>query len=126
MLVIIAGLSGLGACLAPTRGDSLASAPPEIIAITPSSGPAGTAYPIEATILGRGFAATGNVVTFGPIQLPDLASRDGQHITFLVPKEVPSRGEVPPMVLIPGEYSVTVTTPAGTSPAMLFTLTRSR
>jgi hypothetical protein len=69
---------------------------------------------------------TGNTVTFGPVQIPDLPSPDGQHITFFVPKEVPSSGEVPPMVLPYGEYPVTVTTLAGTSVAIRFTLTRQR
>jgi hypothetical protein len=122
-IVAAAGLLGLAGCLASRPVDSAAGAPPEIIAITPSSGPAGTAYPIEVTLLGRGFGAAANVVTFGPVQLPDLASPDGQHITFLVPKEKPSRGEVPPLVLPRGQYPITVTTAAGTSPAVLFTLT---
>ena len=124
VVVVVAELSGLGACLAPARSESFTAAPPEIIAMTPSSGLAGRAYPFEVTILGRGFAATGNVVTFGPVPLPGLPSPDGQHITFLVPKEKPSGGEVPPIVLLPGEYPVTVTTAAGISPAVPFTLTR--
>lgn len=66
---------------------------------------------------------TGNTVTFGPVQVPDLSSSDGRHIDFFVPKEVASRGEVPPMVLPYGDYPVTVTTPAGTSRPVVFTLT---
>lgn len=69
---------------------------------------------------------TGNTVTFGSVQVPDLPSPDGRHIDFFVPKEVPSRSEVPPMVLPHGEYSVTVTTQAGTSGPVVFTLTRGR
>lgn len=118
----VALLFGVGACVAP-RGGAVASAPPEIIAMTPSSGPAGTAYPLKVTIIGRGFEPTGNTVTFGPIELMDLPSSDSQHLVFQAPKTVPSRGEVPPLVLPPGEYAVTVTTGAGTSRAMLFILT---
>ena len=66
---------------------------------------------------------TGNIVIFGPVQIPDLSSPDGRYIDFFVPKEVASRGEVPPIVLPPGEYLVTVTTPAGTSAPVVFTLT---
>jgi len=69
---------------------------------------------------------TGNTVTFGPVRISDLPSPDGRHITFFVPKEVPSRGEVPPMVLLYGGYAVTVTTQAGTRRAVQFTLTRRR
>ena len=106
---------------AETKSNS--SEVPVIHEIVPSSGPAGVAYPIQATIRGSGFMLTGNIVTFGPVPIPDLPSPDGRHITFFVPKEVASRGEVPPMVLPHGEYSVTVTTPAGTSQPIVFTLT---
>jgi len=96
-----------------------------ITGLSPSSGPAGDAYPIQVTLEGRGFADTGNVVTFGDIPSQSLpSSAGGTRITFWVPKEVPSTGEVPPMVLSPGEYEVTVTTPAGTSEPVMFTLTR--
>ena len=100
------------------------SVAPIIDAIIPPSGPAGVAYPIPATIRGSGFMSTGNIVTFGPVQIQDLPSPDGRHITFAVPKEVPSRGEVPPEVLYPREYPVTVTTPAGTSRPVVFIMTR--
>jgi len=100
--------------------------PPELIEIVPASGPAGIAYPLQAIIRGAGFMATGNVVEFGPARIPDLPSADGIRITFSVPKQMPSRGEVPPMVLTPGDYRVTVTTASGTSNALTFTLTRGR
>jgi hypothetical protein len=81
-------------------------------------------YPIQVIIEGRGFSEEDNVVTFGVVPVEGLASSDsGTRISFWVPKEVPSTGEVPPMVLDPGEYAVTVTTARGTSNAMTFTLT---
>jgi hypothetical protein len=98
--------------------------PPELIEITPASGPAGEAYPLRATIRGTGFMPAGNVVEFGPLKIPDLPSADGVRITFQVPKLLPSRSEVPPMVLTAGDYRVTVSTPAGTSNALTLTLTR--
>jgi hypothetical protein len=98
---------------------------PELVEIVPASGPAGAAYPVRATIHGRGFMPAGNLVEFGPVRIPDLPSADGMRIVFHIPKQVPSRGEVPPVVLTPGDYRVTVTTVAGTSNALMFTLTRS-
>lgn len=77
---------------------------PTITRLDPVSGPAGRAYPIRLTIYGSGFAATGNVVDFGPVSIRDLPSTDdGTQITLFVPKVVPSRGEAPPFVLTPGE-----------------------
>jgi hypothetical protein len=97
---------------------------PVITKLSPSSGQAGEAYPIEVTIEGRGFAETGNVVIFGGIPSDGLSSSEnGTCITFWVPKQAPSPGEAPPMVLTPGEYPVTVKTPHGTSEPVMFTLT---
>lgn len=97
---------------------------PHISAIDPPSGPAGAAYPLQAVIHGDGFAPTGNVVAFGPVRIPDLPSADGQTITFQIPKEMDSGGEVPPVVFPPGDYDVTVTTASSASNAVAFTLTR--
>jgi len=98
--------------------------PPELIDIVPASGPAGEAYPLQATIRGTGFLPAGNVVEFGPVKIPDLPSAGGVRITFDIPKLVPGRGEVPPMVLTEGDYRVIVTTLSGTSNALTFKLTR--
>lgn len=99
---------------------------PVIVRLVPDHGRAGRAYPIRVVIEGRAFADTGNVVAFGPITMRGLASSDGgTRITFFAPKEGPSPGEVPPPPLAPGAYDVTVTTPAGTSPPVRFTLTES-
>lgn len=65
------------------------------------------------------------MVDFGPVTIPAVASSEGgTRITISVPKVIPSTGEVPPFVLLPGEYSVTVTTSVGTSNSAIFTLTR--
>lgn len=98
---------------------------PVITRLEPSSGWAGTAYPIRVTIHGSGFMETGNVVVFGPVRIPDRASTDGgTRVVFSIPKERPSTGEVPPMVLPAGEYAVTLTTESGKSAPVTFTLTR--
>jgi hypothetical protein len=115
-------LVGVTACYLPTA----AFAAPVINEIVPSSGPAGPAYPIQVTIRGSGFTSTGNVVTFGPVRLRELpSSDDGTAITVGVPKQMSSGGEVPPMVLPPGEYHVTVTNADGTSNAVTFSLMRA-
>jgi len=114
-------LAGIAACHSPT----MAFAAPVITDIVPASGPAGPAYPIQATIRGQGFTPTGNVVNFGPVRLRELPSIDGTAITIGVPKQISSGGEVPPLVLLPGEYPVTVTNADGTSNPVTFTLTGS-
>jgi hypothetical protein len=116
--------AGLLLLAAASPWQSALAQAPRLTEIVPASGPAGPAYILQVTIRGVGFAPAGNVVEFGPLKIPDLRSADGTRITFDVPKEAPSRGEVPPMVLTPGEYRVTVTTPEGTSNALNFTLTR--
>jgi hypothetical protein len=116
------GLAALIGIVA-TQGASAQANPPTLIEIVPASGPAGPAYPLPATIRGTGFLPTGNVVRFGPVTVPAEASPDGSRIMFYVPKAMPSRGEVPPAGLTPGDYPVTVTNPAGTSNALSFRLT---
>jgi len=103
---------------------AMAQASPQLTDIVPSSGPAGPAYPLRATIHGTGFMPGGNIVEFGPVKIPDVPSNDGTRIEFGIPKAIGSRGEVPPLVLPPGDYRVTVTTAAGTSNALTFTMTR--
>jgi hypothetical protein len=110
--------------LANGRAQNHPGAPPVLTGIVPSSGAAGMAYPIRASLQGSNFMPTGNVVKFGPVEIPDRPSAAQGRITFDVPKVVPSRGEAPPAVLSPGPYKVTVTTSAGTSNALTFTLTR--
>jgi hypothetical protein len=120
-------LAALGGC---TRGPSMDARPdtgggPVVARLDPASGPAGEDYPIALTIHGSGFAATGNMVHFGSVPVPDLPSTaGGTRITLSVPKVVPSTGEVAPFVLMPGDYPVTVTTNRGTSEPVTFRLTR--
>ena len=94
---------------------------PELFEITPSSASWYDAR-TEATIRGVGFMPSGNVVQFGWVTLPDLPSAEGTQIKFVVPREIDGRGEVPPQRLPPSDYRVTVTTSAGTSNALIFTL----
>jgi hypothetical protein len=101
-----------------------ATEPPALASLVPDRGRAGIDYPVRIVLEGSGFAATGNIVTFAGIRSDPLEStHDGTRITYLIPKEKPTVGEVPPEELLPGEYPVTVTTPGGTSRALLFTLT---
>jgi len=97
---------------------------PVITRLDPASGPAGQSYPLRITIEGAGFATEGNVVQFGDLTVSRLVSESPTMIVFFAPKERPSIGEVPPMILGPGEYQVTVQTPAGTSAGVIFILTR--
>lgn len=111
-------------CAARAGGATPAPTLPVIESLEPSSGPAGAAYPLRITILGTGFADSGNVVRFAAVAVPVLAEESSTRIVFLAPKERPSTGEAPPFVLPAGDYDVTVTTPAGTSAPATFTLTR--
>ncbi|MFL6796062.1 MAG: hypothetical protein ACJ8F3_01470 [Xanthobacteraceae bacterium] len=106
---------------APLR---VAQQAPHLIEITPKSGPAGRAYPLRVILRGSGFMPVGNLVEFGPAKLPDVSSPDGTTIELIVPKEMPSPGEVPPLVLPAGEYEVRVSTREGISNPLTFVLTR--
>lgn len=97
---------------------------PTIESLDPATGWAGQAYPITVAITGQNFAEFGNLVTFGSLEIDARpSSDDGRRIVFSVPKVMPASGEVPPMVLQPGEYEVRVTTTTGTSEPAVFTLT---
>jgi hypothetical protein len=96
---------------------------PVITRVTPDSGPAGPAYPIEITIEGTGFSDSSNVVTFGAVTIRDVPSRESRtRIVMNVPKEMPSAGEVPPAPLLPGPYELRITTITGTSNVITFRL----
>jgi hypothetical protein len=97
-----------------------AASGPVIAQLDPTSGPPGTTI----TIIGRGFADTGNVVRFGEIRVSGVPSTlGGTRIVFSSPTEAPSSGEVPPRPVTVGVYDVTITTPAGTSTPVQFTVT---
>ena len=109
----------------PGRVSPIMNENPVIDRLEPATGRAGEAYPITVTIHGSHFTASGNTVTFGSVEIADRSSSTGgTRIVFSVPKMRPSRGEVPPMVLQPGEYEVRVTNANGTSEPAVFTLTR--
>ncbi len=109
----------------PGRAAPTMSGNPAIDRLEPASGWAGQAYPITVTIYGSHFTESDNTVTFGSIEIADRpSSNGGTQIVFSVPKVFPSRGEVPPMVLLPGEYDVRVTNANGTSEPAVFTLMR--
>lgn len=117
------------ACAGRPSVETQAAAPmgPVITRLEPQRGLIGQSYPIQLSVWGSGFKATGNVVDFGPVTVEDLPSNDGgTRITLSVPKVIPGTGEAPPFVLLPGEYSVTVTTADGTSAPVTFTLFRSQ
>ncbi len=112
------------------RGPSMDARPnaagaPVIDRIEPTSGPAGEDYPIDLTIYGSGFTEADNVVHFGSVDVSNRPSTNaGTQIKVAVPKIIESGGEVPPFVLQPGEYPITVTTANGTSEPVMFRLTR--
>ena len=120
-------LALLGGC---ARSPSVEANPdagnaPVITRLEPTSGPAGEDYPIDLTIYGSGFAEADNVVHFGSVTISNRPSTNaGTQITVAVPKIIESSGEVPPFVIQPGEYPITVTTARGTSEPVMFRLTR--
>jgi len=87
--------------------------------------PASTATPgdavVEVVVHGDGFTTKGNTVLFGPVEIGPVASENGRVLRFVVPASMPSRGEVPPMQLGPGEYPVRVRNANGVSNTKLFT-----
>lgn len=116
------GVATMLGCAAGTTGGR--SAPPVIDSIEPRTGLAGVAYPVEIVISGHGFTDQ-NTVRFGDMVLDGLESTNNRtRISFMAPKEQRSTGEAPPMVLPPGRYSITVTTPSGTSSPVYFELVR--
>ena len=109
----------------PGRVSPIMNENPTIDRLEPATGWAGQAYPITVTIYGSHFTASGNTVTFGPVEIADRpSSNGGTQIAFSVPKVLRSRSEAPPMVLRPAEYEVRVTNANGTSEPAVFTLTR--
>jgi hypothetical protein len=116
-------MSGFACARVSTSAKAEAAAPPVIDRVVPTSGTAGPAYPLRVTLEGRHFADSTNTVKFGPVEVRNVLSSDGgTRILVFLPKEVPGTGEVPPAVLQPGVYQITVTTGAGQSNAVSFEL----
>ena len=114
------------ATAADTRVANRSTAPahpgvPHITSLTPTSAQVDPDAVVEVVIHGSGFAASGNVVMFGPVTMDGMFSADGgRSIRFVVPTQLPSHGEVPPMRILPGEFAVRVRTPQGESNSMIF------
>lgn len=121
-LLLLGPAALLGACAAMAGAGP---APPLIESVEPASGPAGEAYPLEITLRGGPFPATGAVVRFGPVRVGEVPSADGRSLSFAVPKAAPSAGEVPPRVLPPGRYEITVEVDGVRSAPALFVLTEA-
>lgn len=110
-----------------------------LVTLSPAAGPVGT----RVTVRGTGFSPTGNTVTFTavtvdgerpnePSVIPELASTDGTVITFEVLAlwrpacSYAAQGPCPfaRIPTAPGTYRVTVTSAAGVSNDVTFTVTR--
>jgi hypothetical protein len=107
----------LAICLAATlRGGA-----PHITSIRPDTLALGSTATV--TIRGRHFAHDSNWVEFGPAHIGPLSAKHhGCIINFSVPATLPSTGEAPPLRLGPSTYTVRVTTSAGSSNTVPFTL----
>jgi hypothetical protein len=75
---------------------------------------------VTLTILGDYFDRTSNVVTFGPMSIPNVPSRNGTSITIGIPASYEAAGGAPPISLGAGVYQITVTTSHGRSNALQF------
>jgi hypothetical protein len=96
---------------------------PALLEVLPPAASADPGEPLDLRIDGCGFSADKNVVRVGEITVRNVRSTErGTHIRLVVPKELPSRGEVPPMLLGAGAYDVTVNNGRGTSNAKRVTL----
>ena len=94
----------------------------KIKSLRPMSGKIGTVV----TVVGSGFAKTGNTVQFGYHRISGIQS-NGTSLRFIVPTfmRVPCVTPdkcpgVPVTSVSPGEYNVSVTTPSGTSNSIAF------
>ena len=95
---------------------------PTIFNISPASGPAGTAYPISVVLTGSNFT-NNNTVVFINEQIKSVQStNNGAQMTFQLPKQYSSSGEVAPQVIPPGTYDISVFNQNGSSNRVKFTL----
>ena len=105
-----------GRDLIPARGPE-----PHIESITPDTLALGSTAPV--TIHGRHFAADSNRVQVGPARIgPVPSSEHGSVLSIVVPAVLPSSGEAPPFKLGPSTYRIRITTRAGSSNLVPFTL----
>jgi hypothetical protein len=91
--------------------------------VLPSAASTDPGEVLDLRIAGCGFSTDRNTVTFGDVTVRNIKSTDdGTHIRVVIPKEVRSGGEVPPMQLSAGAYQVTVNNGRETSNAKRVTL----
>jgi hypothetical protein len=104
-------------------GPQCAGASPAVFEVLPSAASVDPGEVLDLRIAGCGFSADENTVKFGDVTVRNVKSTDdGTHIRVVVPKEIRSSGEVPPMQLGVGAYEVTVNNGRGTSNAKRVTL----
>lgn len=97
--------------------------PPVIARLTPSFAAAQSDEPATMDIEGQSFAAEGNVVKFGPVELRNVTSaNNGTLIRIFVPREASVSAEAPPMQLTAGTYRVSVRTARGESNSVDFVI----
>lgn len=115
----LAALAAFAACSVLHRGGSS----PRLDSITPDSVFLAPGAVVEVVLAGRGFApgAPGrNAVQFGADTIGDVpANDDGTAIRFVIPQQVPLRGDAAPQPLEAGPYTIRVRTPQGTTNAMV-------
>jgi len=115
----------VGVSAAPdTSRASQETAPPTLSRIVPASARIERSSVVTMTIEGLRFdrGRNGrNTVEIGPIRLSGVPSDTlGRIIQVVVPERIPADGEAPPRRLLPGDYPVTVSTPAGKSNVIQF------
>jgi hypothetical protein len=114
--------AGPPAC--PPGAGAPQAAPPNMAALSPTSGPPGS----EVTISGSGFASDENAVHFGSGYIPHRRSPDGSTLAFAVPESLdpeclfaqPFPCRLPSYQTQPGTYDVAVSNANGTSNHIAF------
>lgn len=109
-----------------TKSTGSARSAPILERINPDSVPMSAMEaggPVFVVLEGCGFDATSNVVTFGRMSMPGLASSDnGTRLRLPVPVQLESTTEVPPMRIQPGPYQINVTNTAGRTDSRVLTI----
>lgn len=130
---VLAILMGCGARGGAAAGDAAAGnanpaaiSGPRVYDVTPDSVRAGEAYPAVLMIHGEGFDREGNVLRLGDVLTDTVPSGTGTSIRWDMPKSVRLGSEVPPMVIQPGRYELTVQTAEGVSNPVIVTVTPER
>ena len=125
-LVIVAAVAAtVCACTLAESPASPSEGPVKLTALSPTSGPRGTAV----TLTGTGFAGEGNVLKFGDGYIKNLKSGDGRAIRFAIPDAVdlclpnnPAAAGCPAKIVTPGTYTVAVVSGSDTSNELQFTV----